>query len=65
MTADQKAMIHQHFEELGIECIKVHSITEDDINNLRTKKIPSGENAPCFLACMFKKLGLVSINENI
>ncbi|XP_045452229.1 general odorant-binding protein 56a-like [Melitaea cinxia] len=58
-VTDQKAMIHQHFEQLGIECIKDHSITEDDINNLRTKKIPSGENAPCFLACMFKKLGLL------
>ncbi|CAH2090296.1 unnamed protein product [Euphydryas editha] len=59
MTADQKAMIHKHFEELGIDCIKDHSITEDDINNLRAKKIPTGENAPCFLACMFKKLGLL------
>ncbi|XP_047534040.1 general odorant-binding protein 19d-like isoform X1 [Vanessa atalanta] len=59
MTADQKAMIHKHFEEIGIECIKDHVITKDDITNLKAKKIPTGDNAPCFLACMLRKLGVL------
>nr|WHU27529.1 odorant binding protein 9 [Heliconius charithonia] len=59
ITDEQKAMIHSHFEMLGKECIKDNHISADDIKNLRAKTIPSGENAPCFLACMFRKLGIM------
>ncbi|CAG4961914.1 unnamed protein product [Colias eurytheme] len=57
MTEDQKAMIHAHFEKVGAECIKDNMISTDDISNLRAKKLPTGENAPCFLACVLKKTG--------
>lgn len=60
MTAEQKAMIHEHFETIGKICIKDNAINEDDIANLRAKKIPTGPNAPCFLACMMKQVGIVS-----
>lgn len=60
MTVEQKAMIHAHFEKIGAECIKEHQISTDDIKNLRTKKLPTGENAPCFLSCVLKKIGVVS-----
>ncbi|XP_050344019.1 general odorant-binding protein 19d-like [Nymphalis io] len=59
MTAEQKAMIHTHFNEIGKECIKDNVITTDDIANLKAKKIPTGDNAPCFLACMLRKLGIL------
>ncbi|CAH0726967.1 unnamed protein product, partial [Brenthis ino] len=59
ITEEQKAMIHEHFEILGKECIKDNVISADDINNLRAKKMPSGDKAPCFLACMFKNLGVI------
>lgn len=61
MTDDQKAIIRQHFEQLGMECIKDNPITSDDIASLRSKKVPTGPNAPCFLACMLKKSGVVCI----
>lgn len=54
-------MIHNHFEVVGKECFKEHHVSVDDIKNLRAKTVPSGENAPCFLACMFRQLGIVSI----
>ncbi|XP_038212800.1 uncharacterized protein LOC119833002 [Zerene cesonia] len=57
MTADQKAMIHSHFEKVGTECMKDNMISTDDISSLRAKKLPSGENVPCFLACVLKKTG--------
>lgn len=60
MTAEQKAMVHAHFEKVGAECIKEQLISADDIKNLKTKKLPTGENAPCFLACVLKKIGVVS-----
>lgn len=60
MTDEQKAMIHEHFEKVGLECLKGNMITEDDIKNLRARKVPEGENAPCFLACMFRSIGIVS-----
>ncbi|CAK1582863.1 unnamed protein product [Parnassius mnemosyne] len=59
MTVEQKAQIHEHFEKIGIECIKDNTITEEDINNLRAHKIASGPNVPCFLACMLKEVGIM------
>lgn len=60
MSPEQKAKIHEHFEKTGLNCIKNNAITEDDITNLRAHKIPTGPNAPCFLACIMKDVGLVS-----
>ncbi|XP_053608369.1 uncharacterized protein LOC128674082 isoform X2 [Plodia interpunctella] len=59
MTDEQKAMIHSHFEKMGIECIKDNTISEEDIKNLRSKQVPTGENAPCFLACVMRKTGMM------
>lgn len=60
MTEAQKEMIKQHFEQLGMECIGDNPITEQDINDLRAKKAPSGPGGPCFLACIQRKIGVVS-----
>ncbi|OWR44714.1 odorant binding protein [Danaus plexippus plexippus] len=62
MTAEQKQMVHQHFEQVGMECIKTHEITAEDVTNLRTRKIPTGENASCFLSCIFKHVGIMDDN---
>ncbi|CAH2258890.1 jg12574 [Pararge aegeria aegeria] len=59
MTPEQRAKIHKHFEELGMECMEEYEISESDISDLREKKLPSGENAPCFLACIMKKVGVL------
>nr|ADK47525.1 odorant binding protein [Manduca sexta] len=60
MTDEQKEKIHEHFEKLGLGCLKEYTITEDDIKDLRAKKVPSGENAGCFLACMMKEIGVLN-----
>lgn len=60
MTDEQKAKIKDHFETIGMKCMKDNPITEDDINDLRAKKVPSGPAAPCFLACMMREIGVVS-----
>ncbi|XP_075977189.1 general odorant-binding protein 19d-like [Anticarsia gemmatalis] len=59
MTPEQRAMIHSHFETIGKTCIKDNVISEQDINDLRAKKVPSGPNAPCFLSCMMKQIGVM------
>nr|UVB79199.1 odorant-binding protein 9 [Heortia vitessoides] len=59
MTAEQKAKIKEHFEMLGMECINDNPITEEDINDLRSKKLPSGDGVPCFLSCIMKKIGVM------
>ncbi|XP_045773891.1 general odorant-binding protein 19d-like isoform X1 [Maniola jurtina] len=59
MTPEQKTMIHNHFEELGMECMKDYEISESDISDLRAKRTPTGEKAPCFLACVMKKVGVL------
>lgn len=63
MTAEQKAIIHEHFETIGKACNKDSTvITADDVVNLRARKMPSGPNAPCFLACMMKQIGIMDDN---
>nr|QCF41969.1 odorant binding protein [Athetis dissimilis] len=63
MTAEQKAQIHAHFETIGKSCNKDSTvITSEDIADLRAKKIPSGPNAPCFLSCMMKQIGVMDDN---
>lgn len=66
MTDDQRAQIHAHFETIGKSCNKDSTmITDDDIANLRARKIPTGPNASCFLACMMKQIGIVSIADSL
>nr|ALS03862.1 odorant-binding protein 14 [Ectropis obliqua] len=62
MTAEQKQKIHEHFETIGMKCMKDHHITEADITDLRAKKVPSGPEAPCFLACVMKDIGVMDGN---
>lgn len=59
MTPEQKAQIHAHFKSIGQTCIKDNFISEDDIASLRSRKVPAGVNAPCFLACMMRQIGVV------
>ncbi|XP_059062322.1 uncharacterized protein LOC131855108 [Achroia grisella] len=59
VTDEQRAQIHQHFETIGMECIKDHTITEEDIANLRTRKLPTSAGAPCFMACIMRKIGVL------
>nr|QIJ45745.1 odorant binding protein [Glyphodes pyloalis] len=59
MTPEQKTMIKEHFEAIGMQCISDNPITEADINDLRDKKPTSGPNVPCFMACVLRKIGVL------
>nr|ALT31643.1 odorant-binding protein 13 [Cnaphalocrocis medinalis] len=59
MSEEQKARIREHFETIGMQCITDNPITEQDINDLRGKKPPSGAGAPCFLACVMRNIGVM------
>lgn len=59
MTDAQKAKIHEHFVVVGMECMKHTPITEDDMKSLKNKQMPTGDNAPCFIACVMKNIGMV------
>ncbi|CAH0400018.1 unnamed protein product [Chilo suppressalis] len=64
-TEEQKAKIKEELEKLGAECMADFPITEDDINDFKSKKIPAGDGVPCFVACMMKKMGVAINNEQI
>ncbi|XP_047997846.1 general odorant-binding protein 19d-like [Leguminivora glycinivorella] len=59
MTEEQKNIIKQHFHEMGAKCIGEHQISEEDITTLKNKGVPTGPNAPCFLACVLKSSGIM------
>lgn len=61
MTEDQKAKIREHFMTVGMECMKDNPITEDDVKSLHSRQLPTGENVPCFLACVMKNVGVVRL----
>ncbi|XP_026730650.1 general odorant-binding protein 28a-like isoform X1 [Trichoplusia ni] len=56
------AQIHAHFEAVGKICVKDNPIGAKDIESLRARQKPSGENAPCFLACLMKNIGFMDAN---
>ncbi|XP_026730651.1 general odorant-binding protein 28a-like isoform X2 [Trichoplusia ni] len=62
LTAEQMAQIHAHFEAVGKICVKDNPIGAKDIESLRARQKPSGENAPCFLACLMKNIGFMDAN---
>ncbi|XP_026330942.1 uncharacterized protein LOC113238319 [Hyposmocoma kahamanoa] len=54
-----KSLIQTKFITTGMGCLKDHPLSFSDINTLRKKMLPDGENAKCFAECLFKKLGLM------
>ncbi|XP_061718355.1 general odorant-binding protein 69a-like [Cydia pomonella] len=59
MTEDQRNIIHQHFHEMGMKCIKDNPVSAEDIALLKAKQKPTGPNAPCFLACVLRSSGIM------
>ncbi|XP_063385352.1 general odorant-binding protein 28a-like [Cydia fagiglandana] len=62
MTEEQRNIIKQHFHEMGIKCIGDNPISEEDITTLKAKQVPTGPNAPCFIACVLKSSGIMDGN---
>ncbi|KAH9636879.1 hypothetical protein HF086_010660 [Spodoptera exigua] len=58
ITDELKAHIEAKFLTVGAECIKEHPLTIEDLSAFKSKVFPDGENAGCFSACIFNKLGL-------
>ncbi|GBP31819.1 hypothetical protein EVAR_81585_1 [Eumeta japonica] len=58
-TEEQKAKVQAQFLTVGAECITDYPLSGDDITAFKEKKFPDGDNAACFAACMFKKIGIM------
>ncbi|KAL0828877.1 hypothetical protein ABMA28_003783 [Loxostege sticticalis] len=59
LTPDQKAAVQAKLLTSGLHCIRDHPLNLDEITMLRDKKLPEGENAKCFTACLFKQIGIM------
>ncbi|XP_049874874.1 general odorant-binding protein 19d-like [Pectinophora gossypiella] len=59
MTDEQRAKIHAHFEEMGMACMSEAPITPEDIAAFKARKMATGPNAPCFVACVMRKCGVM------
>ncbi|XP_053608363.1 general odorant-binding protein 28a [Plodia interpunctella] len=55
----QKAAIQAKLLSGGLACIKDHPLSAADIRVFRQKMLPDNENARCFAACLFKKIGIM------
>ncbi|XP_028034658.1 uncharacterized protein LOC114246372, partial [Bombyx mandarina] len=60
VSDEQKIKIREQLDRAGFECFKDHKITEDDIKKLKANKPATGENVPCFIACVMKKTGVMN-----
>ncbi|KAJ8719562.1 hypothetical protein PYW08_011737 [Mythimna loreyi] len=58
ISDEQRSEIQSKLLTVGAECIKEHPLSVDDLASFKTRVFPEGENAGCFSACIFKKLGL-------
>uniref|UniRef100_A0A2A4K909 Odorant binding protein n=1 Tax=Heliothis virescens TaxID=7102 RepID=A0A2A4K909_HELVI len=59
ISDELKSQIQTKFLTVGAECLKEHPISIDDVASFKSKVFPEGENASCFTACIFTKLGLI------
>ncbi|KAJ8720183.1 hypothetical protein PYW07_012226 [Mythimna separata] len=55
----QKMGIQRELVTVGIQCIKDHPLSLSDIRAFRNKMIPNGNDPKCFVACLFKKIGVM------
>ncbi|CAG9788064.1 unnamed protein product [Diatraea saccharalis] len=54
-----KSIIQSKLVSSGLECIKDHPLSLSDIRAFKEKRIPNNEDAKCFTACLFKKIGIM------
>ncbi|XP_047028665.1 general odorant-binding protein 69a-like [Helicoverpa zea] len=55
----QKSGIQKELISVGIKCIKDHPLSLSDIRAFKNKMMPNGNDAKCFAACLFKKVGVM------
>lgn len=60
LSTIQKTLVQAQFLSKGLICVKNNPLTLDDINTFKMLKMPDGEHAKCFAACLFKNIGIVS-----
>lgn len=53
-------MIRTKMIALAIECVQSNPLTFDEIKSFKNNVVPDKENAKCFTACLYKKMGIVS-----
>nr|ARO70171.1 Odorant Binding Protein 12 [Dendrolimus punctatus] len=59
VTQEQLTKLIELVETFGQPCLKDNPVAEDDIAAMKAHKIPTGPNAPCFIACMMRKATLL------
>ncbi|KAJ0176172.1 hypothetical protein K1T71_008346 [Dendrolimus kikuchii] len=65
VTEEQKTQVIGLAETFGQMCRKDNAVTEDDFAAMRAHKIPTGPNAPCFIACVLRKATLMGDDGKI
>ncbi|KAJ8720182.1 hypothetical protein PYW07_012225 [Mythimna separata] len=58
ISDELRSQIQSKLLTVGAECIKEHPLSIDDLAAFKSRVFPEGENAGCFSACIFNKLGL-------
>ncbi|KAJ8719563.1 hypothetical protein PYW08_011738 [Mythimna loreyi] len=59
VTDAQKSEIQRELVTVGLKCIKDHPLSLSDIRAFKNKMIPNGNDPKCFVACLFKKIGVM------
>ncbi|XP_022826771.1 general odorant-binding protein 28a-like [Spodoptera litura] len=55
----EKSVIQKELTTVGLQCIQQHPLSLSDIRSFRNKMIPDGKKPKCFVACLFKKIGVM------
>ncbi|CAG9788065.1 unnamed protein product [Diatraea saccharalis] len=65
LSPEQIEEIQTKFVEVGDSCVKEHPLSEEDVKSFKVRKFPEGENAPCFSACVLRKIGFFDDAGNL
>uniref|UniRef100_A0A0K8TUB0 Odorant Binding Protein n=1 Tax=Epiphyas postvittana TaxID=65032 RepID=A0A0K8TUB0_EPIPO len=59
LSTIQKTLVQAQFLSKGLICVKNNPLTLEDINTFKMLKMPEGDHAKCFAACLFKNIGIL------
>ncbi|KAJ2951799.1 hypothetical protein O0L34_g13964 [Tuta absoluta] len=59
-----RAIMREKFLRYGFQCLPANPLTVEDVIAFKNNRFPKNPNAPCFMACVTRKLGILDGEGN-
>ncbi|KAI5646342.1 PBP/GOBP family domain-containing protein [Phthorimaea operculella] len=59
-----RAIMREKFVRYGVQCLRDNPLTIEDVIDFKNNRFPKNPNAPCFMACVTRELGILDDEGN-